>query len=183
MAAGRKRLLFFRNFFSASFKDNPHIWRGVLTGCLRISKESMFTGLNNLKIYSVSSQGYSSCFGFTEEETMKALGEFGLSNHQPDVENWYNGYRFGETTIYNPWSISNFLKHKELKPYWVNTSGQQMERSLLKKSNQDIKQELQVLMAGESITVNLQEQAVFENLERHQENFWNFSTRRAISRL
>ena len=167
-------IAFFRNFFSASFKDNPHIWRGVLTGCLRISRESMFTGLNNLKVYSVSSQGYSSHFGFTQEETVKALEEFGLSTHLEDVENWYNGYCFGKTTIYNPWSISCFLDNKKLQPYWVNTSGQQMEKSLLKKSNQDIKKELQILMSGGGITVNLQEQAVFENLERHPENFWNF---------
>ena len=170
----KEAISFFRNFFSAAFKDNPHIWRGVLTGCLRISRESMFTGLNNLKVYSVSSQGYSSHFGFTQEETVKALEEFGLSDHLADVENWYNGYRFGETTIYNPWSISCFLDNKKLQPYWANTSGNDLVKEILGRAEAEVKRELEDLMEGERVTVPLQEQAIFRGIENSSANLWNF---------
>ena len=165
---------FFRNFFSAAFKDNSHIWRAVLTGCLRVSRESMFTGMNNLKAYSVSSEVYSSHFGFTQEEVEKALEEFELSEYMCDVENWYNGYRFGETTIYSPWSISSFLDEKKLQSYWLNTSGNDLVKSSLKKGNEQVKQDLKTLMDGKSLTVNLREQVVFDEIDLSPDTLWNF---------
>ncbi|MBW7875608.1 MAG: AAA family ATPase [Candidatus Cloacimonetes bacterium] len=166
---------FLRNFFSAAFKDNPYLWRGVMTGCLRVSKESIFTGLNNLKVAGVSSESYAGHFGLTEPEVKSLLDEFALKDKIELVEKWYNGYNFGGCVIYNPWSILNFLEQRGLfKAYWVNTSGNDMVYSLLRTSNVECKKNLEILMAGGTITAPLLEHTVFQLLEKDSDNLWNF---------
>ncbi len=166
---------FFRNFFSAGFKDNPYLWRGVITGCLRVARESMFTGMNNLLVSTVSSRNYSQHFGFTVSEVKKLLYDYQLLGIEPKVESWYNGYMFGETVIYNPWSILNLIHHKgEFQTYWMNTSGNDLVKQILGRSGVDAKKDLEDLMADRSITVSLQEQVVFQEIENSSANLWNF---------
>ncbi|MBW7876559.1 MAG: AAA family ATPase, partial [Candidatus Cloacimonetes bacterium] len=165
---------FFRNFFSAAFKDNPYLWRGVMTGCLRISKESIFTGLNNLEVSSVVSRGFSSHFGLSQAEVKTLLLQYGYEGKAEAVEKWYNGYIFGNSLVYNPWSILNFLKHGLLKAYWVNTSSNDMVYSLLQKSSPDSKRMLEDLIAHKSIEVPLLEHTVFDLIDKDANNLWNF---------
>ena len=114
---------FFRNLFNSTFKTNPYLERAMMTGITRISRESMFSDLNNLKVVTATSEKYMDSFGFTEDEVFAALEEFGLSDQKEAVRTWYDGFTFGtETDIYNPWSILNYLDNKKLEPYWANTS-------------------------------------------------------------
>ncbi|MBW7874890.1 MAG: AAA family ATPase [Candidatus Cloacimonetes bacterium] len=166
---------FFRNFFSAGFKDNPYLWRGVITGCLRVARESMFTGMNNLAVSSVSSKKYSTHFGFTVPEVKQLIQDYNLVSIEEKIESWYNGYCFGETTIYNPWSILNLLHNQgTFRNYWMNTSGNDLVKEILGRSGVDTKKDLEDLMAGRSITVALQEQVVFQEIENSPANIWNF---------
>ena len=168
-------ITFFRNFFSAAFKDNPYLWRGVITGCLRVARESMFTGMNNLEVSSVSSKSYSKHFGFTIPEVKQLIQDYNLGAIEAKIESWYNGYRFGETTIYNPWSILNLLKNEgEFRPYWINTSGNDLVKEILSRSGVNAKKDLEDLMTGKTITVPLQEQVVFQEIENSPANLWNF---------
>ncbi|MBW7876332.1 MAG: AAA family ATPase [Candidatus Cloacimonetes bacterium] len=166
---------FFRNFFSASFKDNPYLWRGVISGCLRVARESMFTGMNNLKVCGVSATDYSRHFGFTVPEVKQLIQDYNLVAIAEKIESWYNGYRFGETTIYNPWSILNLIEQKGVfQNYWMNTSGNDLVKEILGRSGVDAKKDLEDLMAGRSVTVPLQEQVVFQEIENSSANLWNF---------
>ncbi|MBW7877395.1 MAG: AAA family ATPase, partial [Candidatus Cloacimonetes bacterium] len=166
---------FFRNFFSAGFKDNPHLWRGVITGCLRVARESMFTGMNNLKVCGVSATDYSEHFGFTVPEVKQLIQDYNLEPIEAQIESWYNGYIFGETEIYNPWSILNLIEQRGVfRPYWMNTSGNDLVKEILGRSGVDAKKDLEDLMAGQSITVPLQEQVVFQEIENTPSNLWNF---------
>ncbi|MBW7877649.1 MAG: AAA family ATPase [Candidatus Cloacimonetes bacterium] len=165
---------FFRNFFSAAFKDNPYLWRGVMTGCLRISKESIFTGLNNLEISSVVSEGYSSHFGLNRDEVKSLLVEYGVEDKTQAIERWYNGYIFGKTVIYNPWSILSFLMSGEIKAHWVNTSSNDMVHSLLRTSSIEGKKNLEELMAGRCVEASLLEHSVFDLIDKDTNNLWNF---------
>ncbi|MBW7877456.1 MAG: AAA family ATPase, partial [Candidatus Cloacimonetes bacterium] len=166
---------FFRNFFSAGFKDNPNLWRAVITGCLRVARESMFTGMNNLMVSSVSSKKFSTHFGFTVPEVKQLIQDYNLTAIETQIESWYNGYIFGETEIYNPWSILNLCNNDgEFQPYWMNTSGNDLVKEILGRSGVDAKKDLEDLMAGQSIQVSLQEQVVFQEIENTRANLWNF---------
>jgi len=166
---------FFRNFFSAGFKDNPHLWRAVITGCLRVARESMFTGMNNLKVCGVSATDYSRHFGFTVSEVKQLIQDYHLSAIDTQIEAWYNGYLFGETTLYNPWSILNLMDQQgEFRNYWVNTSGNDLVKEILSRTGAQAKRDLEDLMAGQSITVPLQEHVVFQEIENSPANLWNF---------
>ena len=123
---------FIRGFYSSTIKDNAHLKKGVLTGVSRIAKESIFSGLNNLSVCTVMDDEFSDSFGFTEEETEKILNDFEIKENLQDVKKWYDGYKIGSFDgIYNPWSILNYAKKKELMPYWVNTSSNDLIKIMM----------------------------------------------------
>jgi hypothetical protein len=168
---------FFRNFFSAGLKDNPHLEKGVLTGILRVAKESMFSGLNNLEVYSLLRKPYGAAFGFTEGEVEDLCAMVGISTAQRDeLRAWYNGYRFGGQVIYNPWSVLSYLKHHDepVQPYWVNTGGDALIRKLLIDSGLGIESDLEALMAGGSIVKPIDEHIVLRDLETHPDPLFSF---------
>jgi hypothetical protein len=167
---------FMGNFFSAALKDNNFIWKAVITGCMRIAKESIFTGVNNFNVYSVTNPLYAEYFGFTPDEVREALKVFELENRFPEVQDWYDGYKFGEQTIYNPWSVLKWLASGDLdfKPYWVNTSSNDLVHSILHRSGAENKQQLAKLIDGETIQVLLNEEVVFPEIENSPESIWNF---------
>jgi hypothetical protein len=167
---------FLSGFFCATFKDNPYLWKGILSGCLRISKESIFTDLNNIKVCSITTNKYSSYFGLTVKEVKNLLQQYQLKDHFATVKAWYDGYLFGDTFIYNPWSVLSYIDNRpELpKPYWVNTSGNELVHSLLFKADGRVKEKLSVLLRKEAITVNLKEHLVFREIDKNPDNIWNF---------
>lgn len=126
---------FIRNLFGATFKTNPYMERAIMTGITRVSKESVFSDLKNLKVVTTTSPNYADCFGFTEKEVFEALEEYGLSDQKQLVKYWYDGFAFGsKKDIYNPWSIINFLDEKKVGPYWANTSSNGLAGKLLRKN-------------------------------------------------
>lgn len=140
---------FMRNFFGSGLKGNPHLRTAVITGIYRVAKESIFSGFNNLEVYSVVSNNFADKFGFTEKETEDILRYYNMNEKINEAKEWYNGYVFGEDTIiYNPWSILNYIKHKIFQPYWVNTSSNDIIRDVLIKTDSDVKKKMQVLMEG-----------------------------------
>lgn len=158
---------FMRNLFHSTFKTNPHLERGLMTGITRISKESIFSDLNHLKVVTVTSDAYADCFGFTEEEVFQVLEEYGLEEEQAEVKAWYDGFIFGNVTdIYNPWSILNFLDTARYAPYWANTSSNQLVSELIKKSSPSVKQQFYDLLEGKSIFSPMEEQLVYHDLEQ-----------------
>ncbi len=164
---------FTRGLFETTFKNNPCLERGILTGITRISKESLFSGLNNLEVATVTSQKYAAAFGFTEDDVLCALEEFGLKDREDDVKNWYDGYRFGDCkSIYNPWSIINFLGKKKLSAYWANTSSNQLAGDLIQKGTVGIKQLAEDLLNGKSICVGIDEETVFDSLYYQKDAVW-----------
>ncbi len=127
---------FIRSLFNATFKTNPYLERAIMTGITRVSKESIFSDLNNLEVVTTTSDKYADCFGFTEEEVFQALDEFGLSEEKEDVKNWYDGFRFGNISgIYNPWSILNYLDKKKFAAYWATTSSNGLVGKLLREGS------------------------------------------------
>ena len=148
---------FIRSLFESALKTNSALAFGVVTGCLRISRESIFTGLNNLEIHSVLSYGYSDCFGFTESEVKELLGYYDLSGKYAELKRWYDGYRFGGQDIYNPWSIINYVKTANAeydafpRPYWSNTSSNSIIRELIEQADDSVRREIEQLMEGETI--------------------------------
>ena len=158
---------FIRSLFNSTFKTNPHLERGLMTGITRVSKESIFSDLNHLKVVTTTSEKYATCFGFTEEEVFGALEEYGLSEEKEKVKRWYDGFIFGkEADIYNPWSIINFLDTKQYEPYWANTSSNKLVSELIKKSSLEIKQKFYDLLEGKSILSPIEEQLVYDRLEQ-----------------
>ena len=132
---------FIRSLFNSTFKTNPYLERGLMTGITRVSKESIFSDLNHLKVVTTTSEKYATCFGFTEEEVFSVLEEYGLSEEKDKVKSWYDGFIFGKVAdIYNPWSIINFLDTKQYDPYWANTSSNKLVSELIKKAAPEIKQ-------------------------------------------
>ena len=161
---------FIRNLFNSTFKTNPYLERAVMTGITRVSKESMFSDLNNLNIVTVASKEYASYFGFTEEEVFTAMNEYGLVN-QEEVRYWYDGFTIGNINdIYNPWSIINFLDKKELKPYWANTSSNNLAGNLIRKGNRNIKMKFEDLLQQRSIRSMIDEEMVFNQLDDSDES-------------
>jgi len=162
-----------RTMFNFTFKTNPYLERGVLTGITRIGKESMFSDLNNLNAASVTSSDYASCFGFTEEEVFAAMDEFGMTNKE-EVKKWYDGFNIGnQQDIYNPWSIINFLDKRQLKPYWANTSSNVLAGSLIRVGNRNLKMQFEELLSGRTITSKVNEEIVFEQAERNEQEVWS----------
>ena len=156
---------FLRSMFHSAFKTNPYLERGMMTGITRISKESIFSDLNNLEVVTTTSEKYEDAFGFTETEVFAALDEYGLSAQKQNVKNWYDGFTFGtHTDIYNPWSVINYLSKKKLAPYWANTSSNQLIEKLIREGSRDKKQAFEFLISGESICVEIEEQIVYEQL-------------------
>lgn len=157
---------FTRSLFNSTFKTNPYIARGIMTGITRVSKESIFSDLNNLEVVTTTSDLYATAFGFTEQEVFAALDEFGYGNRKQDVKQWYDGFIFGShKDIYNPWSILNFLKKGELATYWANTSSNSLVGKLVRESDEEIKGLFERLLNGEHIYCPVDEQIVFNQLD------------------
>ena len=146
---------FFKTFYSSVLKDNPYLQMGVMTGIIRVIKAGIFSDLNNLNTYTILSDFYPNCYGLTEEEVKKALIAYNLEYEMGDVKDWYDGYRFGKSEVYNPWSILNFLHAKELRAYWVDTSGNDLINDVLKIVRKDIIRDLKKLFDGEGLKQNL----------------------------
>ena len=165
---------FIRSMFNSTFKSNPYMARAVLTGITRISKESIFSDLNNLKVVTVTSEEYADAFGFTEREVFQALDEFGLSDKKEDIKQWYDGFTFGKTgDIYNPWSIINYLDTKRLAAYWANSSANSLAGKLIREGNKNIKLEFERLMQGETLRMEIDEQIVFNQLNTGKNAIWS----------
>ena len=165
---------FIRSMFNSTFKTNPYMARAVLTGITRISKESIFSDLNNLKVVTVTSEEYADAFGFTEREVFQALDEFGLSDKKEDIKQWYDGFTFGKTSdIYNPWSIINYLDTKRLAAYWANSSANSLAGKLIREGNKNIKLEFERLMQGETLRMEIDEQIVFNQLNTGKNAIWS----------
>ena len=146
---------FFKTFYSSVLKDNPYLQMGVMTGIIRVIKAGIFSDLNNLNTYTILSDFYPNCYGLTEEEVKKSLIDYNLEYEMGDVKDWYDGYRFGKSEVYNPWSILNFLHAKELRAYWVDTSGNDLINDVLKIVRKDIVRDLKKLFDGEGLKQNL----------------------------
>ncbi|MBS0186069.1 MAG: AAA family ATPase, partial [Proteobacteria bacterium] len=163
-----KIISFFRNFLSAGLKDNPCLYKAVLTGILRVSRESLFSGLNHLKVYSVLNSKFSSYFGFTEREVEDLLMQAHMDKKIIDVKNWYNGYHMADVMVYNPWSILNFIQEGGvLQPYWVNTSDNELIKSLLSGSSFSIKDDFEKLLQGNSLEKFIDENVMFSDLKKN----------------
>ena len=165
---------FTRSMFNAVFKSNPYLERAIMTGITRVSKESIFSDLNNLVVVTTTSNQYETMFGFTEEEVFNALDEHGLSDKKGEVKKWYDGFTFGDKKdIYNPWSIINFLKFKSLKTYWADSSSNGLINSLVQKGSPYIKTMIENLISGEKINVIVDEQIVFSELDYSEDAVWS----------
>ena len=165
---------FIRSLFNSTFKTNPYLERAVMTGITRISKESIFSDLNNLNVITTTSDEYSTSFGFTENEVFAALDEAGLSEKKDDVKLWYDGFTFGKhKDIYNPWSITNYLDKKEFKTYWADTSSNSLVGKLIQRGSPKIKKAMEKLLNGDCITVGIDEQIVFDQLDNDEDAIWS----------
>ena len=164
---------FTRSMFNAAFKTNPYLERAIMTGITRVSRESIFSDLNNLEIVTTTSEKYADCFGFTEEEVFDALDEFGLSGHRQEVKSWYDGFNFGDRTdIYNPWSILNYLDKKRLSAYWANSSSNNLAGKLVREGSKNLKTAFEKLLQGGTITTEIEEQIVYEQLDDNEQAVW-----------
>ena len=169
-----------RALFESALKTNDNLEFAVITGCLRISKESIFTGLNNLKIMSITSRTYAEHFGFTPEEVEQILRDYGLEDNLKIVKQWYDGYRFGESEVYNPWSVINYVdscyhdKKAFAKPYWSNTSSNSIVKNLIEQADISLKQEIERLIEGGTIEKPIHEDITYDDMNSTQDNLWNF---------
>lgn len=169
-----KLAVFTRSLFNSTFKTNPYLERAVMTGITRISKESIFSDLNNLKVVTTTSDEYAVAFGFTEEEVFAALEEYGYHDRKEEIKSWYDGFIFGKhRDIYNPWSILNFLDTGEIAPYWANTSSNSLISKLLQEGNGDIKKQFECLLRGQHIRSVIDEQIVFDRLNGSEKAIWS----------
>ena len=171
---------FIRSLFESALKTNDALERAVVTGCLRISKESIFTELNHLTINSVLDDTFAEGFGFTEEETEKMLIDYGLEEKFPEVRKWYDGYLFGDTEIYNPWSVINYIysivndKRKFARPFWANTSSNQIIKDMVWQADNEMKKELDILINGGTIEKQVHEDITYDDIHESEDNLWNF---------
>ena len=147
----KQAISFFKKFYGDAMKDNEYLQFGIMTGILRIAKEGIFSGLNNLKVNNIFSEKYSEYYGLTENEVVEAVKYYGLEYEMEDVREWYDGYQFGETEIYNPWSIINFLDEKKLRPYWIGVSGNKTIYDLLGKADKKVIEDLEKLFVGKTV--------------------------------
>ena len=171
---------FFRSLFESALKTNDALEFGIVTGCLRISKESIFTGLNNFNINSILNNDYSEYFGFTENEVEQMLKDYGQEEKFPEVKQWYDGYVFGENDVYNPWSIINYVdaaikdKNSFPKPYWSNTSSNSIIRELVESADSETRKEIEHLIDGKTIEKPIHEDITYEDIHKSKDNLWNF---------
>ena len=164
---------FTRSLFNATFKTNPWLERGIMTGITRVSKESIFSDLNNLEVITTTSNKYETAFGFTQQEVFAAMDEFGLQQ-KDEAKYWYDGFVFGDVTdIYNPWSILNFLDKGKLNVYWANTSGNALVNSLLQAGSPDVKEDFQTLLKGGTVHKVIDEQIVYSQLAQDENAIWS----------
>ena len=170
----KELVAFTRSLFNATFKTNPYLERAIMTGITRVSKESIFSDLNNLVVVTTTSNQYETAFGFTEEEVFNALDEQGLSEKKQEVKSWYDGFTFGDSRdIYNPWSIINYLKYKKFTTYWADSSSNGLINNLIQKGSPYIKTMLETLIKGEKINVIIDEQIVFSELDYSEDAVWS----------
>lgn len=165
---------FTRSLFNATFKTNPYLERAVMTGITRVSKESIFSDLNNLEVVTTTSEKYADCFGFTEEEVFTSLEEYGLSDQKEKVKDWYDGFSFGERRdIYNPWSIINFLDKRNVGAYWANTSANRLVEKLIREGKTTVKQAFEELLEGGTLSMEIDEQIVYDQLSTKKNAIWS----------
>ena len=175
-----KMIALIRSLFESALKTNENLEFSVVTGCLRISRESIFTGLNNLKIMSITADAYAEYFGFTPDEVEEMLRFYDLDKNLKTVRQWYDGYQFGSTEVYNPWSVINYVdscrtnKDAFARPYWSNTSSNSIVRTLVEKADMSAKQEIEALIEGKTITKPIHEDITYEDMDSTQDNLWNF---------
>ncbi len=188
-----KIIPFMRNLLSGAYKDNTSLYKGVITGILRVSRESIFTGLNNITVHSILDEEFSDKFGFTEPEVKQILKDFKTKTDYSTIKYWYDGYKIGDTeNIYNPWSILNFAvsKKEKFKTYWTNTSTNELIKDEIKKKDaSNIRKEILKLISGETVTKDLEENFVFTDLKKRKSLIWTLlaysgylTTRKQISR-
>ena len=165
---------FTRSLFNSTFKTNPFLERGIMTGITRVSKESIFSDLNNLEVVTTTSDKYATAFGFTEDEVFTALDECGLSGQKEKVKQWYDGFTFGKhKDIYNPWSILNFLDKKTFMTYWANTSSNSLVGKLIREGSSRVKESFERLLSGETIKTPIDEQIVYNQLDGNEDAIWS----------
>ena len=170
----REIVTFMRNLFNSTFKTNPFLDKAIMTGITRVSKESIFSDLNNLEVVTTTSDKYTDLFGFTQQEVSDALREFGLSEMEESVKDWYDGFTFGKRTdIYNPWSIINFLDKKRLSTYWANTSSNSLVSKLIREGSKDVKMIMENLLDGGTLRTRIDEQVVFDQLDHNEYAIWS----------
>ena len=165
---------FIRSLFNSTFKTNPYLERAVMTGITRVSKESIFSDLNNLKVVTTTSDSFADSFGFTEQEVFDALDDYGLSSQKQVVKQWYDGFIFGnQKDIYNPWSITNFLSEHKLQTYWASTSSNHLVGTLIRTASSFVKEQMEELLHGNEIVVTFDEQIVFNQLDQNENASWS----------
>ena len=165
---------FTRSLFNSTFKTNPWLARGIMTGITRVSKESIFSDLNHLEVVTTTSDKYATAFGFTEEEVFAALDECGLGSKKEEVKEWYDGFTFGtHTDIYNPWSILNYLDKRDLTTYWANTSSNSLVGKLIQEGNGAMKKQFEELLLGNHLQVPIDEQIVYNQLDDNEDAIWS----------
>lgn len=175
-----RMVVLIRSLFESALKTNDTLEFAVVTGCLRISKESIFTVLNNLNVVSIMDITYAEHFGFTQSEVDQILKHYGLEKNYSAVKTWYDGYQFGDTEVYNPWSVISYVnscykdKNALLKPYWSNTSSNSIVRTLVERADLSVKQEIEALIEGKTITKPIHEDITYDDMDSTQDNLWNF---------
>lgn len=175
-----KMIAFIRSLFESALKTNEYLKFAVVTGCLRISKESIFTGLNNLNVISIVNKNYAEHFGFLQSEVDQMLQYYGLEEKKQELKDWYDGYLFGDMEVYNPWSVINYVDNGRQgglqfpKPYWSNTSSNSIVRELVERADSSVKQQIEGLIAGEMIEIPVHEDISYEDIYKTQDNLWNF---------
>ena len=170
----KQLVAFTRSIFNATFKTNPYLLRGIMTGITRVSRESIFSDLNHLEVVTTTSDKYADSFGFTEEEVFAALDECGLEERKEEVKAWYDGFTFGmKTDIYNPWSVLNFLAKQRLDIYWANSSGNRLVGKLIREGSKGIKITFEKLLKDETICCPIEEQIVYEQLGQRESAVWS----------
>ena len=175
-----KMVDFIRSLFESALKTNNCLQFAVITGCLRISKESIFTGLNHLKIISILDQRYGEHFGFTESEVIQIMSYYEVENRFPTIKEWYDGYTFGDTEVYNPWSVINFMydlcanANAFPHPYWINTSSNDIIKDLIARADRETKGQIETLLGGGILDIQIHEEVTYEDMHGSGENLWNF---------
>ena len=163
---------FLKTFYRTTFKDNPYLEKAILTGVSRIAKESLFSGMNNFDVYTIMDNEFADDFGITEDEMKKIIKDFNIQDEEKEIKKWYDGYKIGNVEgIYNPWSILNYLKNKELKPYWVNTSSNDLIKMTLEKST-TLKEQMERLLKDEAIEATIDLETIIVGIENKEENIW-----------